>query len=214
MVLRTEGAAVDLRDADLDQFRELLVQPGVGHGAPERAQGRDGLRREAFIGRAIQSWGGVGHAGEGKRGHSGHIGYLLRQAEVAHRQRMERALSDVGLTPPQFAVLSMLVAYPGACGADVARLSLLTPQTVSVIVGNLERMGALRRRRHTTHGRVLQMDVTEDGRRLLARCRTRVAVVEQELLDGMNAVDEAMVRRWLVHVATLSPFDRPRESMD
>ena len=150
----------------------------------------------------------IPNAGEGKRGQSGHIGYLLRQAEVAHRQHMERALSAVGLTPPQFAVLTMLVAYPGASGADVARLSLLTPQTVSVIVGNLERMGALRRRRHTTHGRVLQMDITDDGKRLLARCRRSVDGVEQELLDGMSAAEETAIRRWLVHIATLSPFDR------
>lgn len=143
-------------------------------------------------------------AGEGKRGHAGHIGYLLRQAEVAHRQRMERALSAFGLTPPQFAVLTMLVAYPGASGADIARLSLLTPPTVSVIVGNLERLGALHRKHHATHGRVLQMDITEAGKRLLARCRKSVDAVERELLSDVGAADEKAIRKWLVHVATLS----------
>lgn len=150
----------------------------------------------------------IPEAGEGKRGHAGHIGYLLRQAEVAHRQRMERALSEVGLTPPQFAVLTMLVAYPGASGADVARLSLLTPQTVSVIVGNLERSGALQRKHHATHGRVLQMEVTESGQQLLAHCRKGVDAVERDLLSGVSAADEAAIRKWLVHVATLSPFER------
>ena len=142
--------------------------------------------------------------GEGKRGPAGHIGYLLRQAQVAHRQRMERALADVGLTLPQFSVLTMLAAYPGASGADVARLSLLTPQTVSVIVGNLERMGALHRTHHATHGRVLQIDLTDDGRQLLARCRASVRSVERELLEGLTPADEAAVRKWLVHVAELS----------
>jgi DNA-binding MarR family transcriptional regulator len=146
----------------------------------------------------------IPQAGEGKRGQDGHIGYLLRQAQVAHRQRMERALSTVGLTPPQFAVLTMLVAYPGASGADIARLSLLTPQTVSVIVGNLERMGALARTHHATHGRILQMEVTGDGRQLLARCRECVAAVERELLKGLSPAHEAILRKWLVHVATLS----------
>ncbi len=141
--------------------------------------------------------------GEGKRGEAGHIGYLLRQAQVAHRLRMERALVNVGLTLPQFSVLTMLVAYPGASGADIARLSLLTPQTVSVIVANLERMGALERKPHATHGRVLRIEVSTKGRELLSRCRNSVRAVENELLRDLDLGEEALVRRWLVRVAIL-----------
>ena len=36
--------------------------------------------------------------GEGKRGAHGHLGYLLRQASVALRTRMERELADLGVT--------------------------------------------------------------------------------------------------------------------
>ncbi|MFC6522218.1 MarR family winged helix-turn-helix transcriptional regulator [Undibacterium arcticum] len=117
--------------------------------------------------------------GEGKRGEQGHIGYLLRQAGAAHRLRMERALSDLAVTLPQFSVLTMLAAYPGASGADLARLSLLTPQTMSVIVSNLERNGAVSRRAHAIHGRIQQIEVTEAGRQLLAKCRARVKSVER-----------------------------------
>ena len=46
---------------------------------------------------------------------------------------MERALTDIGVTPPQFTVLTMIVAYPGASGADLARLTFLTPQTINVV---------------------------------------------------------------------------------
>lgn len=139
--------------------------------------------------------------GEGKRGEGGHLGYLLRQAQTAHRQTMEHVLAPLGLTPPQFTVLTMLMAYPGASGADLARLSLLTPQTVSVIVANLERMGALVRTPHATHGRVLQIGVSAKGRQLLARCRTAVDAIEREMAVGLTAVEEAAVRRWLVRIA-------------
>ena len=59
--------------------------------------------------------------GEGKRGEQGYLGYLLRQAHAAVRLTMERTLADLGVTSPQFAVLTMLNAYPGLSGADVAR---------------------------------------------------------------------------------------------
>ncbi len=145
--------------------------------------------------------------GEGKRGEQGHIGYLLRQAHTAHRLRMERALADLEVTLPQFSVLTMLAAYPGASGADLARLSLLTPQTMSVIVANLERGGAISRRPHAVHGRIQQIEVTEAGRQLLAKCRSRAKAVEDELLAGVSQTDQLVVRRWLVKVAVHGSTD-------
>ena len=139
--------------------------------------------------------------GEGKRGEQGHIGYLLRQAGNAHRIRMERALAEQDVTLPQFLVLTMLAAYPGAAGADLARLTLLTPQTVSVIVANLERAAYVERRPHAVHGRIQLIDISDAGRELLAKCRSKVKSVEDELLAGVPPDEEAIVRRWLVKVA-------------
>ena len=139
--------------------------------------------------------------GEGKRGEDGHIGYLLRQANTAFRIQMERALSDYGVTPPQFAVMTMLVAYPGISNADIARLSMLTPQTVSVIVGNLERAGWIMRTPHEVHGRIQQIAVTEDGRNVLAKCKKRVQVLEDALVDGLKKEEELVVKRWLASIA-------------
>lgn len=146
----------------------------------------------------------VPRAGEGKRGEAGHLGYLLRQAATAHRVRMERALADLGVTPPQFAVMTMLAAYPGASNADLARASLLTPQTVSVIVANLEKSGAVAREAHAVHGRIQTLALTVAGARLLARCRVRVQTVEARLAEGLAAHDDAAVRRWLVRAGQLN----------
>jgi len=139
--------------------------------------------------------------GSGKRGENGHIAYLLRQAQAATRLTLERALADLGVTQPQFAVLTMLNAYPGLSGADVARVALLTPQTVGVIIGNLERDGAIRKTPHPVHGRVLQWTLTRRGLGLLDQCRRRVATVERRLVTGLSATAEATIRRWLSRIA-------------
>ncbi|CAM2150459.1 MarR family winged helix-turn-helix transcriptional regulator [Paraburkholderia tropica] len=144
---------------------------------------------------------GIPAPGEGKRGEAGYLGYLLRQAGAAHRLRMERALTDLGITPPQFVVLTMLVAYPGISGANLARLAALTPQTVSVIVGNLERDGAIERRPHPVHGRIQQIGVTEAGLALLKQCRTRVKKLEAQMIEGFSAGEEQVIRRWLASLA-------------
>jgi DNA-binding MarR family transcriptional regulator len=109
--------------------------------------------------------------GQGKRGEYGYLTYLLRQAQAATRLTLERALADVGVTPPQFVVLTMLRAYPGLSGADLARVALLTPQTVGVIIRNLERDGAIGKTPHPMHGRMLQWTLTHRGATLLGQCQ-------------------------------------------
>ena len=139
--------------------------------------------------------------GEGKRGPEGYLAYLLRQAAAAARLATERALADLGVTPPQYMVLTMLAAYPGASGADIARLAQLTPQTVNLIIRNLERAGAITKAAHPAHGRVLQLTLTESGRTLLAASKTRASTLTPLLAEGLSAEQEAVIREWLVRVA-------------
>lgn len=151
--------------------------------------------------RKLKTMRPVPEPGEDKRGAEGHLGYLLRQAGVAFRIRMERVLSDLGVTHPQFVVLTMVAAYPGLSNADLARLSLLTPQTVSVIVTNLKRSGAVVSRPHAEHGRIQQIELTAAGQSVLACCKERVRALEEQLVRGLSETHEQIIRHWLVHVA-------------
>jgi DNA-binding MarR family transcriptional regulator len=140
--------------------------------------------------------------GQGKRGEQGYLAYLLRQAQAAARLSMERALAGLGVTPPQFVVLTMLRAYPGLSGAELARVALLTPQTVGVIIRNLEREGAIAKKPHPVHGRILQWTLTRRGAQLLDSCRRRALALERRLAAGLNGKAELTVRRWLSKIAT------------
>ena len=139
--------------------------------------------------------------GQGKRGEGGYLGYLLRQAQAAARLTLERALDEFGVTVPQFVVLTMLKAYPGLSGADLARVALLTPQTVGVIIRNLERDRAIRKTPHPVHGRVLQWTLTPRGLKLLEKCRRQALALERRLSAGLSGPAEATVRRWLAKIA-------------
>src|SRR5688572_2380674 len=140
---------------------------------------------------------GIPRPGEAKRGPQGHIGYLLRQASVALRGAMDRTLADLEVTTPQFSVLTMIAAYPGLSGADLAKLTFLTPQTVNVIVRNLERDGAIAKSAHATHGRILRLHATAKGQALLKRCRARIAEIEAQFGGMLGKDEEKVVRRWL-----------------
>ena len=139
--------------------------------------------------------------GEGKRGEDGYLGYLLRQAANTYRYRVEDALSDLPLTQPQFSALVMLAAYPEHSSADLARLALLTPQTMSVILNNLSKAGLITRRPHDHHGRKRHIELTDLGCNVLSSAKDRVYSLEKDLLQGMSRDEESIIRRWLSRMA-------------
>lgn len=131
------------------------------------------------------------------------LGYLLRKANNAHRTLVEKELADFKLTLPQFSVLKFLSRYPGISNADLARLSLLTPQTVCVIVKNLEKMGALQKAPHSIHGRIQHITLTPKGKNLLEQSLVRVDQIQEMLGGAIPAKELATIKQWLIHVAKL-----------
>src|SRR5690242_17049392 len=139
--------------------------------------------------------------GEAKRGPEGYLTYLLRQANAAVRLALDRALAREDMTYPQQSVLTMIRAYEAISAADLARLAMLTPQTVNGIVRALETRGAIRKEPDRVNGRILRLIVTEEGLALNKRCRARTAPIQAALKAKMGANAEGAIRQWLVDVA-------------
>jgi DNA-binding MarR family transcriptional regulator len=139
--------------------------------------------------------------GEAKRGPEGYLTYLLRQANASVRLALDRALAKEDMTHPQQAALTMIRAYEAISAADLARLTMLTPQTINGIVRALELRGAIRKEPDRVHGRILRLMITDEGRALNKRCRTLTAPIEAALRARMTANAEDAIRQWLVDVA-------------
>ena len=114
------------------------------------------------------------------------IGYELKRVQHALRLTMDRGLGEGGLTTPQYSVLSTLAAEPGLSGAELARRSFVTPQTMNVIVTKLEDAGLVQRRKHPVHGRVLQAYLTEAGRELVSRADEIADEITRRMLAGLD----------------------------
>ncbi len=102
---------------------------------------------------------------------------------------MDGALREIGMTTAQYAALSALEAAPGLSGAELARRSFVRPQTMNVILTNLEAAGLVVRRPHPEHGRVLQTCLTEIGEDSVARAHGLVEAVEGRMLDRLSQDD-------------------------
>ena len=64
-----------------------------------------------------------------------------------------------------------------------------------------ERDGAIGKKPHPVHGRILQWTLTRRGSELLGKCRRRVNAVERRLVAGLGGKAEIIVRRWLSKIA-------------
>ena len=140
----------------------------------------------------------VPQVGERYRGVEGHSGYLLRQASNALRTALDAVLRPHGLTAPQYAVLSVLARDPGVSGADLARACNTTPQAMNGVLATLEREELVERQPHPTHGRILQVTLSPEGRRRLEAANPAVRRLERSIERDFTADEIATVKAWLV----------------
>jgi len=115
-----------------------------------------------------------------------HPGYLLKRAQAALHTAMTAALREHGATLPQYAVLTALDEEPGLSNADLARRAFVTPQTMNQVLRELEQRHWVTRHAHPGHGRILQADLTHDGRQALRACHQAADAVEERMLAKLG----------------------------
>jgi DNA-binding MarR family transcriptional regulator len=120
-----------------------------------------------------------------------HPGYALKRAQHALRTSMDRALRPLGLTSPQYAVLSAIELDPGISSAALARAAFVTAQTMQGIVANLERDGLLERSADPSHGRILKGELTKKGAKTLRQAHKCVRRIEAITFGSLSSAEIA-----------------------
>ena len=125
------------------------------------------------------------------------LGYVLKRAQNALRTRMDDALRPLGITAPQYAVLSAIELEPGLSNAALARAAFVTAQTMQGVIANLERDEFIRRSEDPTHGRILKTELTAKGRKTLGQAHAAASAVEQTMIGSLAAPDVASLTELL-----------------
>src|SRR5829696_1937345 len=112
------------------------------------------------------------------------LGPLLGRAHDAHRRLSLEALAPLGLSVK--AVGAMTVLEAECQGIDRT--------TMVAVVDELERLGAVERRRDPGDRRANALRLTASGRRLLTRARTAVAGAEKAFLAPLPEPDQQRLR--------------------
>jgi DNA-binding MarR family transcriptional regulator len=126
------------------------------------------------------------------------ISYVIARLDRVLRRRLSTAVEPAGLTLPAYTTLSVLRVQDGLSNAQLARRSLVTPQSMSEVLTLLVDQGYVRRRAEPGHGRIIRTELTKAGRRALERCDHAVDDVEQEMLGDLDAHEVASLREVLI----------------
>ena len=129
------------------------------------------------------------------------IGFALKQAQQALRTRMDAQLRQIGLTTPQYAVLTYLKVEPGASNAALARQAFITPQTMQAILVTLEKSGFIKRTPDPKHGRVQKTGLTPAGDQALEAASAIVADAEKRLVQAAAPLGPEVVVAMLMRLA-------------
>jgi DNA-binding MarR family transcriptional regulator len=126
------------------------------------------------------------------------LSYVVGRLERVLRRRLSAAVEPAGLTLSAYTALSVLRAQSGLSNAQLARRSLVTPQSMSEVLALLTERRYVRRRADPSHGRIIRNELTAAGRRALERCDRAVDQVERQMLAGLGRSDVHGLRASLI----------------
>jgi DNA-binding MarR family transcriptional regulator len=114
------------------------------------------------------------------------IGYVVGRLDRAIRREISALVAPFGLTVPKYTALSILLHRPGLSNAQLARRSYVTPQSMNEVLIALEADGLIVRSPAANHGRVVEVTLSERGRKVLEACDRAVAHMENAMLADLD----------------------------
>lgn len=142
------------------------------------------------------------------------IAYAVRMLANSLGQQIDQALRPLQLTQAQLAALAQLAfsEHGWLSGAELGRRAGVTAQAMSASLPALVERGLVDRAPHLTHGRVIRVWITPEGRRLLARAQSLTAAVDARAMAVLAPDEQRQLRSLLLRVMAGSGLHVPAGS--
>ncbi len=124
---------------------------------------------------------------------------ILRATEFSAR----RLAKNAALTNSQLIVLQILGEEGEATAGAIAKRTALSQATVTTLLDRLEARALVRRRRGDTDRRRVWVEVTEEGREMLAQLPSSLQTLFQSEFDQLPDWEQAWIIAALERVATM-----------
>ncbi len=132
----------------------------------------------------------------------GRIGQTIRRAEQAMSGSIGAVLRDLDLTVTQYGTLLVLAESPGHSGAQLARLCLVTPQSMATVLAKLTERGLVEREPSAVHQKVLVARLSRTGRSVLRKANGLIQSAEDRFAAALRPDERACLVACLERIVT------------
>lgn len=141
------------------------------------------------------------------------IGSMLAQVSRLFRRRFDERARSIGVTRPQWQVLSLLRHYAGSNQGTLADLLEVEPISLGRMIDRLQEAGLVERRADPSDRRAWRLFLTEKGDALVEQLRPCASETFDLALDGISDEDQATLMALLGRMrANLLPPGRSASS--
>ncbi len=115
------------------------------------------------------------------------LGFLIGDVSRLLRRSFDERARGIGVTRPQWRMLSTLKRHEGSSQGALAELMEVEPITLCRMVDRLEESGLVERRANPADRRAWQLFVTAKGHALMEELRPLAMTLFDDALDGIDA---------------------------
>lgn len=130
---------------------------------------------------------------------------------VTRLARRLRQQAEVPASPTQLAVLATIERDGPLTLGELAAVERVRPPTITAAVGRLEEQGLVHRRADKRDRRVARVEITPQGRRLLAQSRSRKTAYLERRLAALDPDERATLERAAVILERILDQDRDED---
>lgn len=118
----------------------------------------------------------------------------IRRVFQLVNEQSKLAEKETGITGPQLWAIKTIAEFAPIKGADLARRMYLHPTTIVGIVDRLEARGLVTRTRSTVDRRIVELELTDRGKELVAHSPE---VAQGMLIKGLETLpEEKLLKIW------------------
>lgn len=114
------------------------------------------------------------------------IAYLVGRLDHVLNKHLRDGLAPLGLTVNQYTALSVFRSLGTLSNARLAERTMVSPQAANEMVKTMEGKGWIERKPDPSHGKIIQISLTEAGLALLRQCDARIIDVELAMFPDLS----------------------------
>jgi DNA-binding MarR family transcriptional regulator len=143
------------------------------------------------------------------------VGYLMRRCVAQISQEIERRMEPMGLTNAQWVPLLALDMGHASTAAELARGCELDAGAVTRLLDRLEAKGLCRRLRSSEDRRIVNLELTDEGRQAARAIPAVLSDVQNTCLAGFTVTEwktlTGLLHRVLDNALELHPGDEKQD---